>query len=221
MLSPVLTFAAVLVTPDTPMLLFWSLYLAWLVAIHTRMAAGNVRFAWWLLGGAILGCGVLGKYTMGLAAAAGGVSFLFAGDWRRWGWGYLLHALVACAFASPILIYNIPEHFVPIRYQWAHSMGSPHPGFLPFAEFVGVQLLLFGGVPFIVLVWGFRHWRELAAEPRLRVCACLFLLPFAFFLFKATARTAGGQLGVPLLHRWLAAGGSVVQPGATNSAAGG
>ena len=27
-------------------------------------------------------------------------------------------------------------------------MGSPRPGFVPFAEFVGVQLLLFGAAPF-------------------------------------------------------------------------
>jgi len=196
-LSPVLTFAAILVTPDTPMLLFWALYLAWLVSVHTRLAAGRVPIGWWVLGGAILGCGLLGKYTMGLAAVTGGVSFLFAGNWRSWLPGYVLHALVSCAFAAPILIHNIPENFVPIRYQWSHAMGSPQPGLIPFAEFVGVQLLLFGGVPFIILVWGFRHWRELAAEPRLRVCACLFLLPFAFFLFKATRGRLEGNWAFP------------------------
>jgi 4-amino-4-deoxy-L-arabinose transferase-like glycosyltransferase len=196
-LSPVLTFAAILVTPDTPMLLFWALYLAWLVAVHERLAIGRVPMGWWFLGGVILGCGVLGKYTMGLAAIAGGASFLFAGDWRRWAPGYVLHAIVSIATASPILIHNIPENFVPIRYQWSHSMGSPQPGFASFAEFVGVQLLLFGGLPFVILVWGARHWRELAVEPRLRVCACLFLLPFAFFLFKATRGRLEGNWAFP------------------------
>jgi hypothetical protein len=123
---------------------------------------------------------------MGLAALAGSVSFLFAGPARHWLAGYIFHALVAIAVASPILIHNIPHGFAPLRYQWGHSMGSPRPGIGPFAEFVGIQMLLFGGVPFVVLVWGFRRWRELMAEPRLRVCACLFLVPFSFFLFKAT-----------------------------------
>ena len=196
-LSPVLSFAAILITPDTPLLMFWALYLLWLVAIHTRLAKEPVPVWWWLIGGAILGCGILGKYTMGLGAIAGGASFLFAGNCRRWLPGYLLHALVSFAFASPILIHNIPQHFAPIRYQWAHSMGSPQPGFVPFAEFVGVQALLFGGVPFVVLFWGYRNWRELCADPRLRVCACLFLIPFAFFLFKATRGRLEGNWAFP------------------------
>jgi hypothetical protein len=76
-------------------------------------------------------------------------------------------------------------------------MSSPTPGFLPFAEFVGIQMLLFGGVPFVVMVWGFRRWRELIATPRLRVCACLFLLPFAFFLFKSTRGRLEGNWAFP------------------------
>ena len=196
-LSPVTTFAAILVTPDTPMLLFWALYLAWLVAVHQRLASERVPIWWWLVGGVILGSGVLGKYTMGLAAITGGVSFLFAGPWRRWARGYILHALVSCAVASPILIHNIPANFAPIRYQWSHSMGSPQPGLAPFAEFVGVQVLLFGGVPFVVAVWALRHQRQLTADPRLRVCACLFVLPFLFFLFKATRGRLEGNWAFP------------------------
>src|SRR5262245_38482412 len=33
-LTPLFTFGAVLITPDTPLLLFWSAYLTWLVAAH-------------------------------------------------------------------------------------------------------------------------------------------------------------------------------------------
>lgn len=197
LLSPVLTFAAVLVTPDTPLLMFWALYLAWLVAVHERLVLGQVPGWWWLLGGIVLGCGVLGKYTMGLCALSGSVSFLFVGNWRRCLNGYLAHALVACAVASPILIHNVPLGFAPLRYQWVHSMGSPKPGIIPFAEFVGVQLLLFGGVPFVVLIWGFRRWQDLAVQPRLRVCACLFLLPFTFFLLKATRGRLEGNWAFP------------------------
>jgi len=59
-------------------------------------------------------------------------------------------------------------------------------GFIPFASFVGIQLLLFGFLPFIVFVWSLIHRRELLADPRLRVCLCLFAFPFGFFLYKAT-----------------------------------
>jgi 4-amino-4-deoxy-L-arabinose transferase-like glycosyltransferase len=203
LLSPVLTFAAVMVTPDTPLLMFWALYLAWLVKVHERLeesppvAPGGLGLSLWLLGGLILGCGVLGKYTTGLAAMAGGVSFLFAGNWRRWAGGYVLHAVVAMLVASPILIHNLRHDFVPIRYQWAHSMSSPHPGFGVFAEFVGVQIVLFGTIPITVFIWSLRHRAELLADPRLRVCLCLFALPFAFFLLKATRGRIEGNWAFP------------------------
>jgi 4-amino-4-deoxy-L-arabinose transferase-like glycosyltransferase len=36
--TPLFTFGAVLVTPDTPLLMFWALYLAWLVGTHEKLA---------------------------------------------------------------------------------------------------------------------------------------------------------------------------------------
>lgn len=151
----------------------------------------------WGVGGLVLGCGVLGKYTTGLAAVTGGVSFLFAGNWRRWAGGYVLHAIVSMSVASPILIHNIQHDFASLRYQWAHSMSSPNPGFGVFAEFVGVQVLLLGTVPFAVFVWAARHRAELLADPRLRACLFLFVLPFAFFLWKATRGRLEGNWAFP------------------------
>ncbi len=202
-LSPVPTFATVMVTPDTPMLLFWSLYLAWLVFIHKRLSLSEVsahselRACHWLLGGVILGCGVLGKYTTGLAAVSGFLTFVAAGTWRRWISGYVLHGLVALLVASPILIHNIKHDFVPIRYQWEHSMSSPEPGFSPFIEFVGVQLLLFGTAPFVVFAWALINLRRLRTDPKLRVCAGLFLFPLGFFLYKSTRGHLQGNWAFP------------------------
>lgn len=202
--SPVPTFAAVMITPDVPLLMFWALYLAWLVFIHKRLAndaetspGSQPRFWHWALGGMILGCGVLGKYTTGLAVISGFFTFVFARHWRRWLTGYTLHGLCAILVASPILIHNIKYDFVPIRYQWGHSMSSPEPGMMSFVEFVGVQLLLFGSIPFIVFGWGLWRARTLLADPRLRVCACLFLFPFGFFLFKSTRGRLEGNWAFP------------------------
>ena len=99
--------------------------------------------------------------------------------------------------ASPILIHNIQYDFAPIRYQWWHSMSSPNPGFGVFAEFVGVQIVLFGTIPIIVFIWSLRHRTELLADPRLRVCLCLFVLPFTFFLLKATRGRIEGNWAFP------------------------
>src|SRR5206468_70224 len=71
-------------------------------------------------------------------------------------------------------------------YQWKHSMSSPEPGVAPFLGFVGMQLLLFGTVPFVVFGWAVLNRQLILADPRLRACAGLFVFPFAFFLYKAT-----------------------------------
>lgn len=185
--TPLFTFGAVLVTPDTPLLMFWALYLAWLVKMHERLDTGNGSSAvyWWLLGGVILGCGILGKYTTGLGMIAGFVSFLLAGNIRRWIVGYVIHGLVAVLVTMPILIHNIRYDFVPLLYQWKHSMSASEPGLMHFISFWGTQVLLFGLLPFAVFIWTIVHRREVISDPRLRVCACLFALPFAFFLYKA------------------------------------
>lgn len=184
--TPLFTVGAVLVTPDTPLLMFWALYLLWLVKAHERLDADGVPWWLWCLGGVVLGCGILGKYTTGLAVIGGFLTFAVAVPWRRWLVGYAGHLAVAFVVTLPILIHNIRHDFAPLLYQWRHSMSSPEPGVLPFLGFVGIQLLLFGSVPFVVFGWAVLNRRLVLADPRLRACAGLFVFPFAFFLFKAT-----------------------------------
>lgn len=190
--TPLFTFGAILITPDTPLLLFWSLYLLWLVKVQERLTPvdGPARGvpAWlWAAGGAALGGAVLGKYTAGLAGPAGFVAFLLSGrPWRAWLPGYVLHGAVAALLTTPVLAFNLQYDFAPLRFQWEHAMASDTgPGLRTLGEFVGIQTLLFGTLPFVVFAWAVRNWRGLAADPRLRACACLFAVPFGFFLYKA------------------------------------
>lgn len=184
-LSPLFTFGAILITPDTPLLLFWSAYLAWLVVAHRRLDEGAIPLGMWAVGGALLGCAALGKYTTVLAVPAGFLSFLLAGrPWRDWIPGYLLHGCVSFLFVLPVLAFNVREDFAPLRFQWSHAMAAG-TGLKPFADFVGVQLLLFGTLPLVLFPWVVWNLRTLAADPRLRVCACLYALPLGFFLYKA------------------------------------
>jgi 4-amino-4-deoxy-L-arabinose transferase-like glycosyltransferase len=153
-----------------------------------------VPFWLWLVGGVILGCGVLGKYTMALAVPAGFASFCLVWRlWRRWLPGYILHGVISFVVASPILIHNIQHDFVPLLFQWRHSMGDSRPGLKPFGEFVGVQLLLFGTLPFFLYPWVVWNFRKLCENPRLRACACLYAFPMTFFLYKATQAPLQGN----------------------------
>lgn len=219
--TPLFTFGAVLVTPDTPLLMFWALYLLWLVKAHQSMPGAAPPLSspvhpstpsplHWILGGLALGCGILGKYTMGLAVIAGFLSFAFAANWRKWAFGYALHLAVAFVVTLPILIHNIRYDFAPLRYQWQHSMSSSEPGLTPFFSFWGIQVLLFGILPFGIFAWSVAKRRELLADPRLRVCFWLFAFPFAFFLYKASRGHLEGNWALacyialwPLAAEWF------------------
>jgi Dolichyl-phosphate-mannose-protein mannosyltransferase len=213
--TPLFTLGAVLITPDSPLLMAWAAYLWWLVEVHRRLTpsaeegatstalasergvsqdAAGIPWWMWLAGGVILGAGVLGKYTMALAVPSGFVSFLMVGRlWRRWLVGYIAHGVVSFVVASPILIHNIQHDFVPLLFQWRHSMGHSEPGWKPFGEFVGVQILLFGTLPFFLLPWVVWKFRDLCENPRLRACACLYLVPISFFIYKATRAPLQGN----------------------------
>jgi hypothetical protein len=214
-LTPLFTLGAVLITPDTPLLCFWAAYVWWLVEVHRRLTPvaeegqvepGPASLPWWmwLVGGVLLGCGVLGKYTMALAVPAGFASFCLVWRlWKRWLPGYIAHGVVAFAVASPILIFNIQQNFAPLLFQWRHTMTQSQPGIVPFGEFVGVQLLLFGTLPFFLYPWVLWSFRRLSENPRLRVCACLYALPMTFFLYKATqARLQGNWALVMFVSFW-------------------
>ncbi len=164
----------------------------------------GITFRWWLLGGAILGFGVLSKYTMGLAVPAAFVSLLLAWrPWREWLPGYIFHGVVAFAVASPILIYNIGQNFEPLLFQWRHVAEKSPSGLLSFGDFVGAQMLLFGTLPFTLFPWVCIHFRRLCRDPRLRLCACFYALPLAFFLYKSTqTRLQGNWAFVCFVSFW-------------------
>ena len=182
-LTPVYTIGAVLVTPDTPLLLFWALYLVWLVSMQKQT---NPPWWGWHIGGVILGCGMLGKYTTALLVPAGALSFCFSGiDWRRWLPGYLLHGIVAAILFMPVVWFNVQHQFAPIRFQWNHAMADGTNPLATFSGFVGTQLLLVGFMPLVVLPWAILNAKSLMREPRSRVCCCLFVLPMLLFLYKS------------------------------------
>ena len=209
-LSPLFTIGAVMITPDSPLVLFWAAYLTWLVEVHQQMADSpdahrwGVSIRWWIVGGVLLGCGVLSKYTMGLAVPTAFVSFLLTRrPLQKWLPGYVFHGVIAFIVASPILIYNIQQNFEPLKFQLLHSSQSTSNAVRSIVEFAGVQILLFGTMPFFLFPWVISNCRRLCLSPRLRVCTCLYGLPLAFFLYKSTqARLEGNWALVAFVAFW-------------------
>lgn len=194
LITPLVLFGAVLMTPDVPLLLFWTLYLLWLVSINKAFSpwgddpisrvyrATPVHWEKWVLGGLILGLGILSKYSMVLALPCTllvlGTKYRFA-SWYR---GFGILCLVAFLVASPILIFNFKYQFAPLKFQWAHSLAD---GSGVFGEFIGGQIALLGALPLLMLGWVLLRRGDISSNPVFHVCFYCFLFPFVFSLFQA------------------------------------
>ena len=169
----------ILMTPDTPLLFFWTLGL-W--ALARLVQSGNPR--WWLAAGGIAGLMLASKYTAALFLAGAGLWAISSPAIRAqlrtvWPW-----AGIALAFLlfSPDIAWNA-------THGWASYLkqGSREDGFNParalqfLGELVGGQALLFTPVIAVLAVRGLWHLRG-HASPGARLLLWLTLLPAAIFL---------------------------------------
>ena len=121
-----------------------------------------------------------------------------------------MHGVVAFVVASPILIYNIGQNFEPLRFQWQHAAQKSPVAWRSLLDFVGVQVLLFGTLPFFLLPWVLFNWRRLCQDARLRVCTTMYAIPVLFFLYKSTQTRLEGNWALvcfvaiwPLAAAWF------------------
>ncbi len=204
--SPIVLVLSIYMTPDVPLMVFWLLYALWGVSVNRRLQEWSadpmrrvyhqspIPSALWALGGVCLGLGLLSKYTMALAPVCFGLLCLFNYRPRAWLKGFALHAGIAALVAVPILIYNIQNGFLPVKFQWNHSLGATAPA--AFWNYLSAQVLLVGALPFVVLPWilGFR--KRLSALPDLQVFLYFFLVPLSLFLIQATRAPMEGNWGI-------------------------
>ncbi len=204
--TPIVLVLSIYMTTDIPLLVCWLLYVIWAASVNRRLQEWTadpmrrvyhrspIPLALWAVGGLCLGLGLLSKYTMALAPLCFGLLNLFNYRLRAWGPGFLAHALIAGLVASPILIYNVQTDFLPLQFQWAHSLGST--GVAAFWNFVAAQVLLVGALPLLALPWLFGFRRRLCALAELQVFFYFFAVPLAFFLIQATRGPMEGNWGL-------------------------
>lgn len=189
---------AVVITPDTPLLFFWTLGL---FAMGRVIATGEG--AWWLLAGAAAGLALDSKYTAPLFLAAVGLWLLVTPLGRRWlrrPEPWLALALAFLLFA-PTLAWNAEHHFVSFVKQGGRvEVWQPLHALRFEGELVLGQAGLFTPLLFVFGVWG--TWRAAATALRTggarpAFVALLTLLPAAVFVQHALgARVQGNWPGV-------------------------
>lgn len=120
LLSPLYGAGALIITPDIPLLFFWSLgALCFLKLIETpswRMAFGF---------GVVLGLGLVSKYMIVLLPLSLIVASLWRLNWwKRVGWN-LIYIFIGFALgALPFFLWNIQNDWISIRFQLDHGLGA-------------------------------------------------------------------------------------------------
>jgi 4-amino-4-deoxy-L-arabinose transferase-like glycosyltransferase len=184
LLAPLMHILGIGLLPDT-LLMFWSaaLMLQTLRLMDARHAASPVQ---WLLLGALLGLAGLSKYTAIFSAGAVALCLLQAHGWavlrKPWLWAATLLAL---AVVSPVLIWNMHNHWVSFAYQTQHGAGGNWQT-LHALRFGLVQLVAFGPL----LCWGAMGMRGVV--PAQRWLVAFFVIPFAVL-----AALSGGGTSLP------------------------
>lgn len=196
-LTPVFMGGAFLMTPDVPLMLFWSLYLLWFVKASrmldnwsddpvTRVYHPSpIGAAFWALGGVVLGLGILSKYSMGLTVPCSFLALFFRYRASGWWKGYLVHLIVAAIVASPLIYFNVVHDFVSFRFQWGNAMQGHGIHISRFFEYLGGQLLMVGVLPFLMLPW-ILLWRpEIRDNSKLDACFYFFVPTIFFFILQS------------------------------------
>ena len=175
----ILGVGSILMTPDTPLVFFWTAALA---ALGRLLATRDAR--WWLAAGAAAGAALLSKYS-GILLIAGVFFWLVTRTDGRaalrtpWPWGAVA---LACLIFAPDVAWNAAHGWVSYFKQGGRVEGFD-PGrsadFL--AELLAGQIGVATPLCFGLAAWGIWRLRGLAA-PGPRLLLWVTLLPAAVFL---------------------------------------
>jgi len=186
---PLLTVGGVVITPDTPSVLFWGLT-GW--AMAELYASRNPT--WWLVVGLCAGLGLLSKYT-NLFVAAGILLWLISGpenrrhfrSWQLWAGG-----AVAGLLTLPVVVWNWQHGWASFAKQFGRV--TREPGFAPtyvlefVASFIGLAS------PIIAVFAAVGLWMVLKAavarrdQPSILLASSVLPLLGYFFVHALHAR---------------------------------
>ena len=174
---------AVTMTPDTPLLFFWT---AALWAAGRLLRTGNG--AWWLAAGAAAGGALVSKYTGFLLLGGVGLWLLWLPEPRRWlrrphAWAGL--ALCLLIFL-PTLLWNARHGWASFSKQggrnfvWEPGLALRHLG-----ELLGSQIGLATPLVFLLCLAGTVAALRRARDPACGLLAALSVLPALVFIEHA------------------------------------
>ncbi|QCI62842.1 glycosyltransferase family 39 protein [Phreatobacter stygius] len=177
---------AMLVTPDTPLVLFWTIALLALAELW-RTGQG----AWWLAVGLAVGLAFISKYSAVFLGLGILIWLAWVPELRRWftsPWPYA-GGLACLAVMAPVVAWNLMQGGASLTKQFGRAVPQAFdPRFVP--EFFAGQAALLTPLVGILVLYGLfvvlgRAWREREAGATLIVATTvpliLYLLWYGLF----------------------------------------
>lgn len=204
---------SILMTPDTPLLFFWTLGL---FAMARVIATGNGR--WWLLAGLAAGLAFDSKYTGLLLIAAIGIWLIVTDQGRRWlgrpePW---LGLAVALLLFAPVVAWNANHHWASFLKQGGRvSAWRPADALRFEAELLAGQVGLFTPIVFAFAAVGTwrlarRAWRQRDSASVL--LSLLTLVPALVFVQHALGDRVQGNWPAVIYPSAVIAGATLLSP---------
>jgi 4-amino-4-deoxy-L-arabinose transferase-like glycosyltransferase len=179
--SPFLGLGSMILTPDIPMLFFWSLSLLILLKLLETQKASLYAAL-----GASLGLGFCSKYLIVIFVPITLLWLVLSGEWRKVRWLFVpITIVVGLIFCLPVLIWNAQHDWASFAFQLGHGLVSQKKNPLWPLYYILGQI----GILFPVTVW-FALSRK---EPRqARFLHFFGWLPILFFFLTSfRARVEG------------------------------
>ncbi len=126
MLSPLWGVGSIVVTPDAPLVFFWSLsiYVFTLISDQVEISGSKTDGLYALLG-ASLGLGFCSKYHIVLFVPAALAYICFEKRWKIFKpSGVIICTLMGLLFSGPVLFWNFQNHFASFRFQLQHGLDT-------------------------------------------------------------------------------------------------
>lgn len=190
---PAVSLSAMLISTD-PLLLA-----AWAAALYALVRAlQDDRPTWWLLVGALVGVGLLAKYTMAVFVACM-LLYLAWSPVRRTklaSWRPIAVAGVALLFYAPNFLWNAAHGFVSYLHTRDNAnLAGPlfHPDEL--VEFVGSQFAVFGPLLFLALLIILA--RPPIRDDRVRLLLCFTVPTLAIITVQSLLSRANANWAAP------------------------
>ncbi|MDR1122961.1 MAG: glycosyltransferase family 39 protein [Endomicrobium sp.] len=180
--------ASIIITPDTPVFLFFSLSVYYLWRL---IESGKTRY--WYITGLFFGFALLSKYT---ATLFGLSIFVYMIADRKWYWFKNKHFyfmfIVSFIVFLPVIIWNLQHGWVSFAFQFRHGLISNKIHFDYIFDYLGSQCLVAGPIIFISGIIAAIYY--FCSKNSKKIFIVSFSIPIImFFLFTALKRSPGAN----------------------------